>query len=128
MSDNHSGSHGVQEHMRSCIFVFVILLIFTIITVAISYVDFGNDHVNLGIGLLIATFKAFLVAAYFMHLISEKKLIYTVLTFTGIFFVGLMFLTLFSYADIPTTGHEQSVVAHVEHADEGHGHEEAKGH
>ena len=126
MSDNHSGSHGVQEHIRTCRFVFVILLIFTIITVAISYVDFGNDHVNLGIGLLIATFKAFLVAAYFMHLISEKKLIYTVLTFTGVFFVGLMFLTLFSYADIPTTGHEQPVVAHVEHADEGH--DEAAGH
>lgn len=123
MSDNHSGSHGVQEHMRSCITVFVVLLIFTIITVAISYVDFGNDLVNIGIGLLIATFKAFLVAAYFMHLISEKKLVYTVLTFTGVFFVGLMFLTLFSYADIPTTGNELPAVAHVEHADEAHAEE-----
>lgn len=124
MSDNHSGTHGVQQHMRACIAVFVALLVFTIITVAISYVDFGSHELNIGIGLLIATFKAFLVAAYFMHLISEKKLIYTVLGFTGFFFVGLMALTLISYEDIPNLGDEKAEIAHVESA-EAHGDKEA---
>lgn len=126
MSDDHSGAHSVQEFMRSCKIVFGILLVFTLITVAVAKVDFGHHVLNIGIGLLIATFKAFLVAAYFMHLISEKKLIYTVLSFTGVFFVGLMFLTLYSYEDIPSTGREP-VVQMVESASEsheegGHGH------
>ncbi len=116
MSDNHS----VPDFMRTCRFVFILLIVFTVITVAVSKVDFGHHFLNIGVGLLIATFKAFLVAAYFMHLISEKKLIYTVLGFTGFFFVGLMFLTLFSYADFPTLGGEQPEVAHVEGAAETH--------
>jgi hypothetical protein len=36
-----------------------------------------------------------------MHLISERKLIYGLLTFTAIFFAGLMFLTVWAYADFP---------------------------
>ena len=45
--------------------------------------------------------KASLVAGYFMHLISERKLIYCILAFTAFFFVGLMFLTLVAYHDFP---------------------------
>jgi hypothetical protein len=36
-----------------------------------------------------------------MHLISERKMIYGILVFTAFFFVGLMFLTLLSFADLP---------------------------
>ena len=36
-----------------------------------------------------------------MHLISEKQMIYTVLTFTAIFFVALMFLTIGAYHSLP---------------------------
>ena len=49
----------------------------------------------------IACSKAFLVAGYFMHLISERKMIYGLLAFTAFFFLGLMFLTLSTYADFP---------------------------
>ena len=45
--------------------------------------------------------KAFLVAGYFMHLISERKMVYGILVFTAFFFVGLMFLTVWSFADFP---------------------------
>ena len=37
-----------------------------------------------------AVIKASLVACYFMHLISERKMIYAILVFTA-FFIGLMF-------------------------------------
>ena len=42
--------------------------------------------------LLVATIKGGLVACYFMHLISEKKLIYAVLMLTVAFFVVLLAL------------------------------------
>ena len=51
--------------------------------------------------LFIACGKAFLVAGYFMHLISERKMIYGILAFTAFFFIGLMFLTVWSFADFP---------------------------
>ena len=40
--------------------------------------------------------NAFLVAGYLMHLLSEKKMIYTVLAFTVFFFAGLMGLTIWA--------------------------------
>jgi hypothetical protein len=36
-----------------------------------------------------------------MHLISERKLIYAIMAFTVFFFIGLMFLTIWHYADFP---------------------------
>ena len=37
-----------------------------------------------------------------MHLLSEKKMIYTLLAFTVFFFAGLMGLTLYAMQDFPT--------------------------
>ena len=45
--------------------------------------------------------KAFLVAGYFMHLISERKMVYGILAFTTFFVTGLMFLTVWSFANFP---------------------------
>ena len=42
------------------------------------------------------------VAGYLMHLLSEKKLIYTVLMFTVFFVIGLFGLTLWAMTDFPT--------------------------
>jgi caa(3)-type oxidase subunit IV len=53
------------------------------------------------IALFVAVIKASLVACYFMHLISEKKMIYIILAFTVFFFVALLALTLFCYANPP---------------------------
>jgi cytochrome c oxidase subunit 4 len=81
--------------------VFYALLFGTIVTVLASYIPFGNRTINIGVALAIASAKAFLVAGYFMHLVSERKMIYGILAFTAFFFVGLMFLTLWSFADFP---------------------------
>src|SRR5215468_3339087 len=96
----HSADH-FSEHIRRYLFVFYALLFGTLITVGASYIPFGNREVNIGVALFIAVCKAGLVACYFMHLISERKMIYGVLTFTAVFFVGLMFLTLWSSGDFP---------------------------
>ena len=89
------------DHVRRYLYIFYALLFGTLITVGASYIPFGNHAINIAVALLIASGKAFLVAGYFMHLISERKMIYGMLAFTAFFFLGLMFLTLSAYADFP---------------------------
>ena len=98
MSDH---SHDIAKHVRIYITVFVALLVGTIVTVALNYMHFESVPLTIAIALFVAVIKASLVACYFMHLISERKMIYVVLIFTAFFFVGLMFLTLFSMHDLP---------------------------
>ena len=89
----HAGDHAadIDKHVRIYITVFVALMALTIITVGISYL-----HLPIAMAvtaaLIVATIKGSLVACYFMHLISEKKLIYAVLALTIIFFVALLAL------------------------------------
>lgn len=90
-----------QDHVKRYLFVFYALLFGTVITVLASYIPFGHRAVNIGVALFIACGKAFLVAGYFMHLVSERKMIYGILAFTAFFFVGLMFITLWSMGDPP---------------------------
>jgi len=90
-----------SHHVRRYLFVFYALLFGTLITVGASYIPFGNREINIAVALAIAIAKASLVACYFMHLISERKMIYGILGFTAFFFIGLMFLTLWSFSDNP---------------------------
>lgn len=98
MSNDH---YDIAKHIRGYLIIGGVLLVGTILTVLASYVDLGNHGLNIALALVIATVKASLVALYFMHLISERAMIYAVLGFTAFFFVGLMFLTLGAYADFP---------------------------
>src|SRR5437773_10515104 len=82
-------AHGVRRHVRGYLMVGATLLAFTAITVALSYVNFGTQKANVAVALLVATFKAGLVAAIFMHLSAEKRTIYRVFIFTGFFVLGL---------------------------------------
>ncbi|HVK58552.1 MAG TPA: cytochrome C oxidase subunit IV family protein [Candidatus Kapabacteria bacterium] len=90
------GHHDVGKEVRKYMLVFGALIIGTILTVAVSYIELHPHWKNIAIGLVIATVKAGLVAAFFMHLIDERKLIYGVLGATVFFFIGLMYLTLWS--------------------------------
>jgi len=103
MSDQtHSESHDhVASHVRRYLLVFVALIIGTVLTVWASYIQFPSREINIAVALVIASCKAFLVAGFFMHLVSEKKMIYGILGFTAFFFVGLMALTLWSMGDFP---------------------------
>ena len=81
----------IDRHVRIYITVFVALMALTIITVAISRLHLPIP-IAVTIALLVATIKGGLVACYFMHLISEKKLIYAVLALTVVFFAVLLAL------------------------------------
>jgi cytochrome c oxidase subunit 4 len=63
----------------------------TLVTVAVSYLDLSTP-MAIAVAVFIATIKGALVACYFMHLISEKRLIYAVLLITAVKFVALLLL------------------------------------
>ena len=96
--DEHA-THDVSKHVRKYLLVGATLLTFTIITVFLSYVNFGTQKANVAVAMLVATFKAGLVAAIFMHLSNEKRMIYRILTFTVFFVLGLFFLTYLAWYD-----------------------------
>ena len=84
-----SHAHDIQKEVKGYVIVGISLFGLTIVTVAVSYL-----HLNLTgaiiVALCVATIKGSLVACYFMHLISEQRLIYIVLALTVIFFAGMM--------------------------------------
>ena len=96
----HSGHDpaDIDRHVRVYITVFVALMALTIITVAVSYLDLSTP-MAVAVALFIATIKGSLVACYFMHLISEKKLIYAVLAITVFKFVALMLLPVLTHSN-----------------------------
>jgi caa(3)-type oxidase subunit IV len=96
--DEH-GAHDVAKHIRAYLMVGATLIVFTAITVFLSYVNFGTQKANIAVAMLVATFKAGLVAAIFMHLSSEKRIIYRILIFTFFFVLGLFWLTYFARYD-----------------------------
>jgi cytochrome c oxidase subunit IV len=104
MADGHEEhdehvAHNVSKHIRAYLMVGATLITFTAITVFLSYVNFGTMKANVAVAMLVATFKAGLVAAIFMHLSNEKRMIYRILMFTAFFVLGLFFLTYLAWYD-----------------------------
>jgi cytochrome c oxidase subunit 4 len=103
MTSEHAADAGdhaadIDRHVRVYITVFVALMALTIITVGVSYLHLPVP-IAISVALLVATVKGTLVACYFMHLISEKKLIYLVLAMTAVFFVALLALPIFTVSN-----------------------------
>ena len=88
----------IDRHVRVYITVFVALMALTIVTVTVSRFHLPVP-IAVTVALVVAIIKGSLVACYFMHLISEKKLIYAVLALTAVFFVALMALPIFTVSD-----------------------------
>jgi cytochrome c oxidase subunit 4 len=88
----------IDRHVRVYIIVFVALMALTIVTVAVSYLHLPTP-MAIAVALFVATVKGSLVACYFMHLISEKKLIYAVLVITAIKFIALLALPAFTHSN-----------------------------
>lgn len=101
----HGASHESADHAHHNMHLGLywgiggVLVVFTFITVWLSYFDFGSRAANITIGMIVATFKVCLVGAIFMHLKGEKWLIWKFLLFTLFFVAGLFLLTLLNHAD-----------------------------
>lgn len=83
MSSVENSKHIVSY--KTFIFVWLSLLVLTIITVLVAQIDLG--YFNVVVALLVATSKASLVIFYFMHLKYENN-----------FFKFIVFMTFFILA------------------------------
>lgn len=106
---NASGQHGSHEHhiipLGTYLKVFIALLGLTVVTVAAAQVDFGMF--NAVVAFAIASLKAGLVLAIFMHLKHDDKLNWVIIG-SSVFF--LLILWFFSILDIFTrVGHSSTL-------------------
>lgn len=83
MSSVENSKHIVSY--KTFIFVWLSLLVLTIVTILVAKIDLG--YFNVVVALLVATSKAALVIFYFMHLKYENK-----------FFKFIVFMTFFILA------------------------------
>ena len=72
------------------VLIFGTLLLMTVITVALSRVNLGATG-NTVLAVLVAAFKASLVALFFMHLKYEKRLMFALILIPAFFFAALFF-------------------------------------
>jgi cytochrome c oxidase subunit 4 len=98
----HTDDGAVHVHIATAQFyvgIFAALVALTILTVKVSYYDFGPA--NIIIAILIATCKASLVATFFMHLRHDK--LFNTLAFISAFvFLGVFILL--TYDDLGNRG------------------------
>ncbi len=115
MSTEHAHAHAGHDHEhdehddgavhvhigsnQSYVGIFLALIFLTFMTVKVSYYDFGSA--NIIIAMLIATMKATLVAAFFMHLRYDK--LFNTLAFLGSFLFLAIFILL-TYDDLGNRG------------------------
>jgi len=85
--------NDVKKHVRQHIIIAIGLAAGSLMTLWTSQTNFGSFPINVVVTLAIASVQAFMVAAFFMHLLSEKKLIYSFLVFTAVFFVVMIGIT-----------------------------------
>jgi small-conductance mechanosensitive channel len=95
-----------KNYTRRCVYIFITVLCGIVFMVAASFAPLGHRSYNIALVLAAAGFNAFIVAGFLMHLLSERRLIYAVLTFTVFFVTCLMCLTLYAARDVPAVlGH-----------------------
>jgi cytochrome c oxidase subunit 4 len=93
----------VKKSVKTYYMIFGALMVFTVLTVAVSYLHLPLAFAVL-VALVVATIKGSLVAMFFMHLLHERKVIYWALLLTVVFFIFLMFVPLATNLDrIPGT-------------------------
>ena len=99
--DSHAAGGDHDMHLKLYWGIGGALFFLTAFTVWLSYLDFdkwfGGHGWNIIIAMIVATFKVTLVAAIFMHLLSERWTIYRFMILTIFFVSGLFFLTLLAH-------------------------------
>lgn len=91
----HGHSEPTPHHHVNYFAIFGTLVVLTIVTVAVAFIDIKSEAIRVALALFIASIKALCVAYFFMHLKFEGKLIYT------IFIVPLFLCVLLTVAIIP---------------------------
>ena len=91
-------THDVARQVKKYLAVFGALLVLTLVTVGVSYLQLPQAE-TVAVALVIATAKASLVAMFFMHLKGERPMVTWPLGLTAFLFVALLAFVLLSEAD-----------------------------
>jgi cytochrome c oxidase subunit 4 len=94
-SQPHARGHVTST--ATYLLVWAALIVMTLLTVGLSYVDLGDWHT--AVGLLIAVTKATLIVLFFMHALGGSRLVWMVIA-TSILFLAIMYG--FTYSDFAT--------------------------
>lgn len=97
MENHHDEHHQHVTSYRDLFQVLLTLLVFTIATVAVVNFDLGSFAVAMA--LLIASVKAYIVLAYFMHLKFDVPLFRYLVGMVLFVFAAFMLLTFFDYTN-----------------------------
>jgi len=107
----HVDAEAVRKSVRTYMMIGAALLAFTAITVAANLLHLPVPAA-ITLALVIATIKASMVAAVFMHLNHEKQWVYGALILTVAFFIVLMSVPFLTVTDTfgthltgPVAGH-----------------------
>jgi len=95
MAELHSAEE-IRKHVRVYMMVFGSLAVLTIVTVAVGYLKLPIVPAMI-VALFIACIKGGLVGSYFMHLITEKKLIYWLLILSAAFLFVMFSIFIWSH-------------------------------
>ena len=82
-------TEAVHQQVKIYIRVFLTLAALTVLTVGVSYLKLPVA-IGISVALFIAAVKSSLVAAFFMHLKGEKKIILSILLLAFAFFLVLL--------------------------------------
>jgi len=109
MSDTHAEGAAAPHVLPTGLYwkIWGSLVALTVVTVAVSYGDFGS--LNLIVALAVATAKASLVALFFMHLLYDKRFN------AAVFVSGLAFLAVLiglTMADTEFRGYADPIEAY----------------
>ena len=93
----------LKSYVRRCGLVLLSIACMTAAMIATSLSSIGGESwtPKVILILLVAVVNAFVIAGFLRHLLSEKKLVYTVLGLTVFFFIGLAGLTIWAMHDFP---------------------------
>lgn len=114
-----AGIEEIQKQVRIYILIGVALGVLTIVTVAASYLHLPVGQA-VALAVVIATVKGSLVAGFFMHLISERQVIYAVLAICVVFFAVLMCLPIFTDVEMVSLPSRTAPIAQLESHGSGH--------
>lgn len=99
MSDAHDEAQ-IDRYVKAALMVFGALLVLTGVTVGAYFLHLPTPAA-IALALSIALIKGTLVAAWFMHLISEKTVIYWMLALAAVLFIPLLLLPTFTMLGAP---------------------------
>jgi cytochrome c oxidase subunit 4 len=94
----------IDRHVQTYIRVFLALMVLTVVTVVAA-----EFHLPVfwavTVALVIASFKGSLVAAYFMHLKWEKRIVFATLALTAVLFLLLLLVPYLTSGTPPAVIH-----------------------